>query len=61
MGEKREKITQFSESVHVLAPSLKFFHLPVCAPAARLHLIGVKTPKFELFLEERSTHVGWVM
>jgi hypothetical protein len=41
--------------------AIKFVHLPVCAPTAWLHLIGVETPKFELFLKERSTHVGRVV
>lgn len=30
-------------------------------PAARLHLIGVQAPEFELLLEQRSAHIGRIV
>lgn len=36
-------------------------YLCVCHPAARFYLIGIKTPKFEFFFEQRTTHIRWIM
>lgn len=33
----------------------------VRGPAARLHLIGVQAPEFELLLEQRSAHIGRIV
>lgn len=30
-------------------------------PAARLHLVGIETPEFQLFFEQWSAHIGRVM
>jgi len=30
-------------------------------PTARFYLVRVQSPEFQLLLEERSTHVGWIV